>query len=424
MSKQNILVFPCGSEIGLEIYRSLEYSTHFNLIGASSIKDHGKFVYENYIGNLPFVTDDSFIRTLKKIVKEFQIIAIFPAMDLVMNVLKEYEAELGCKVISSDFETTSICLSKLKTYEKFKNIIKVPRIFQSSDSISAYPVFLKPNIGYGSRGVLKAIDLNEVNNHILKNSDIIIMEYLPGKEFTIDCFTNFKGELLFAGARERKRISNGISVNTKTMPFDEIFYSMAEIINDNLELNGAWFFQVKENQKGDLVLLEIAARLGGSSAVHRAKGINFALLSLFNAFEFPISILENDFDVEMDRALSVVFKIKLKFNNIYVDLDDCLILGNTVNTTLISLLYQFFNEGKKIILITKHDKKIKQTLFKYRLTEIFDEIIQLNKNDMKFKYIKKDSSIFIDDSHSERLQVHQNLGIPVFAPDNLGSLFS
>ena len=41
---KNILVFPCGSEIALEIYRSLRYSTHFKLIGANSLDDHGKFV--------------------------------------------------------------------------------------------------------------------------------------------------------------------------------------------------------------------------------------------------------------------------------------------------------------------------------------------------------------------------------------------
>ena len=61
MSKKNILVFPCGSEVALEIYRSLEYSTYFNLIGGNSVDDHGKFVFKNYIGNIPFVTDKNFI---------------------------------------------------------------------------------------------------------------------------------------------------------------------------------------------------------------------------------------------------------------------------------------------------------------------------------------------------------------------------
>ena len=66
---KNILVFPCGSEIALEIYRSLRYSTHFKLIGANSLDDHGKFVFETYIGGVPFVTNPDIIPTLFHIVK-------------------------------------------------------------------------------------------------------------------------------------------------------------------------------------------------------------------------------------------------------------------------------------------------------------------------------------------------------------------
>lgn len=56
---KNILVYPCGTEIGLEIYRALNNSIHYNLIGGSSSYDHGRFVYKNHIDKLPFLTDFS-----------------------------------------------------------------------------------------------------------------------------------------------------------------------------------------------------------------------------------------------------------------------------------------------------------------------------------------------------------------------------
>lgn len=424
MDKQNILVFPCGSEIGLEIYKSLEFSAHFNVIGASSVADHGKFVYENYIGNLLFVTDANFIETLKKIIIEYKIDAIYPAMDLVITVLKQNEKELGCKVISSSVDTASVCLSKSKTYEKFKSLIQVPEVFQTIESIITYPVFLKPDVGYGSRGVLKATNLNEVTSHIIKYPNSIVLEYLPGKEYTIDCFTNFKGELLFAGTRERRRISNGISVNTKTIPLDENFYSIAEKINTNLQLNGAWFFQVKENKQGELVLMEIASRLAGSSAVYRAKGINFAMLSLFNAFEIPVSILENDFEVEMDRALNSIFKINIEFKHVYVDLDDTIIVDDKINYKLVATLYKFINEKKQIHLLTKHKRNLTETLNKYRIDKLFDSIIHLKKEDNKFEHIKYTDAIFIDDSFAERKEVFIKYNIPVFSTDMIEVLIN
>ena len=92
--KKNILVFPCGSEIGLEVYNSVKYSTYFNLIGASSASDHGEFIYKNYIGGLPYLTDNNFIKELKKVIVENKIDAIYPTMDLAITVLKENEEEL------------------------------------------------------------------------------------------------------------------------------------------------------------------------------------------------------------------------------------------------------------------------------------------------------------------------------------------
>ena len=93
MSK-NILVFPCGSEIGLEIHNSVKYSTYFNLIGANSIDDHGKFIYDNYISGLPFVNENEIVSALRNIVSKYKIDAIYPTMDIVITQLKEKEEEI------------------------------------------------------------------------------------------------------------------------------------------------------------------------------------------------------------------------------------------------------------------------------------------------------------------------------------------
>jgi hypothetical protein len=417
--KKNILIFPCGSEVALEIFRSLEYSAHFYLIGGSSVDDHGKFTFSDYIGNIPFIDDPHFLQSIKRIVKIRKIDAIYPAMDKVINVLKKHENEIGCKIVASPTETTEICLSKKKTYSFFKQFLETPVQYSRIDEVKEYPIFLKPEIGYGSKGCIKADTEKEAVNHIRKHSSSMILEYLPGKEYTVDCFTNFKRDLLFVGPRERKRISNGISVNTKTMLLEDRFQKTAEIINDKLKLDGAWFFQVKERKNGELVLMEIASRLGGSSAVYRAKGVNFASLSLYNAFEMPVSILLNDFEAELDRALDNVIKIDCEFNYVYVDLDDTLIIDGRVNGVLVGKLYEYFNTGKKIYLITKHDGDLHETLTKYRLSGLFDAVIHVDKNEEKWRFIKYSDAIFIDDSFHEREKVYRYIKIPIFSADIL-----
>ncbi|WP_313581025.1 ATP-grasp domain-containing protein [Chishuiella sp.] len=420
--KYNILVFPCGSEIALEIHRSLKYSIHVDLFGANSVDDHGKFIYENYIGNLPFFNEENFIPKLIEIVKENKIDAIYPAMDSVITILKKNEEYLGCKIISSSYETTEICLSKLKTYRILSTIIPTPLVFDNDDKNINFPVFLKPEIGYGSRGAKKVTSQEDLKNHLSNYPTCIISEYLPGKEYTVDCFTDFKGKLLFVGSRERSRISNGISVNTSSMILEDRFLELAKKINDGLNFNGAWFFQVKERYSKELVLMEVASRFGGSSSVYRMKGINFAALSLFNIFNIPVSIIENNYEVEMDRALDIKFKSNLVFNHVYIDFDDVIIINDKVNIEIISFLYKMINEGKQIYLITKHKFDINKSLISHRLEHLFDEVIHLKPDDNKWKYIKYFDSIFIDDSFSERNEVKNNLQLPVFSPDMISLL--
>lgn len=423
--KKNILVFPCGSEVALEIHRSLKFSIHFNLIGASSVKDHGEFVYENYVEDLPFYTEDNFIQELSAIIKIKKINAVYPAMDAVAKFLKGNEDKLGCKVIGSSKEATSIAASKIKTYELLSKTVNCPKWTNNVLEVTDYPVFIKPDVGYGSRNVSLANNRTEAENHLKLNpNNYVFCEHLPGKEYTIDCFTDKNNQLLFAGARERARISNGISVGTHLAKEHQAYFQeTAEKINQKLMPRGAWFFQMKENSKGIPTLLEVATRLGGSSSYFRVQGINFAMLSAFDAFNYEVSVHPNNYEVKLDRALNNKFKLKIEYKTIYVDFDDCIYINEKINTQLIAFLYQELNNKKIIILITRHAGAIEKKLEELRINTIFDEIIHIKDKSPKSKYIdKKQNPIFIDDSHAERREVQKSLNIPVFSPDMIEAL--
>lgn len=423
--KIRVLVFPCGSEIGLEVHRSLKYSRQIELFGASSVDDHGRFVYKNYFGHIPYINDSGFKDVFTDLVQSLGIDAVYPTMDGVITKLHEISAHLNCKIIGSPNETNRLALSKRKTYSFFEGKIRIPKLFSSVSEIETFPVFSKPDIGYGSRGTKLLVNQEEVIIRWEKNPETLVLEYLPGEEFTVDCFTDREGDLLFCSPRKRGRIQKGISVNT--IPAKEIASSvkeMAEVINKEVKLRGAWFFQVKENSNKDLALMEIATRLGGSSALYRAKGVNFALMSVFDAFDFPVSVLENDHFLEMDRALDQRFQLDIMYDVVYVDLDDCLIINQEVNSVLVGFLYQCLNQNKRIVLLTKHEKNLEETLSRFRLSRIFDEHIHIKKEESKADFITDRSAIFIDDSFAERKNVADKLGIPVFAPDALPALIN
>ncbi len=423
-NKKRVLVFPCGSEIGLEINRALANDIHFELFGASSLPDHGKFVYKNYIEGIPYVEDNNFISTINNICEEYSIDFIIPAHDSVVLKLAQNAEKLKAKVITSPLETCEIARSKKRTYEILKDTILCPKTYNIDDENIEYPIFIKPDVGQGSQGAKKINNKKELDIEYNNNKNIVISELLTGKEYTIDCFTDRYGQLLFAGGRQRTRIKSGISVNSYPVDNPE-FIAIAEKINSVIKFRGMWFFQLKENKDGKLALLEIAPRIAGTMGMYRGLGINFAQLALYDAMDFKVDVIKNNFNIEIDRALFAKYKHNIEYNTVYIDFDDTIIFNDKVNTDAIKFLYQAKNENKKIILITKHANDVKQTLAKLHICDsLFDEIIHLKKEDEKSVFIKDKNSLFIDDSYSERKKVFENLNIPVFGIDALEVLIN
>jgi ATP-grasp in the biosynthetic pathway with Ter operon len=421
---KNILVFPCGSEIGLEINNALKFAKGIKLVGGSSVSDHGKYVYKHYVEGIPNIDGPDFIEAINKVIADEEIDYIFPAHDSVVLKLSQHQEELNAEVLTSESYTCEVSRSKKHTYEVFDGESFNPQMYSHLDEVESYPVFLKPNVGQGSKGVALARTREEAEYHLEKNEDLLILEYLPGKEYTIDCFTDRHGELRFTGMRERKRIKSGISVNSHTLELDESVKEIAEKINQTLKFRGMWFFQVKEDQNGKFKLLEIAPRIAGTMNLFRNKGVNFPLLTVFDRLGYDVDIIENDYAIEVDRAFTNRFKVDFDYERVYIDFDDTVTYGEKVNPYVMMFIYQCLSKDIELILITKHIHDIRETLSKLKIdANIFKEIIHITREDLKHSHFKHDKkSIFIDDSYNERKQIHKEFGLPVFDLDAVESL--
>lgn len=417
--KKKVLVYPCGTEIGLEIFRAVSASIHFELIGGSSTYDHGRFVYKNHIDHLPFITDDSTMEEVKEFnsaIAPYQIDFIYPAMDGVIYKFAEHKDVLTAALIAPDLETVKVTRSKKKSYQLLEDVIDVPQIYNPGQPIENFPVFMKPDVGQGSRNAKIISNAKELSYELYQHcmEQMLILEYLPGEEYTVDCFTNEEGKLVYVGGRTRKRVKNGISVNA-VEERDNEFLRIAEIINSKLNQRGGWFFQLKKNSQGRYSLLEVASRIAGASSYTRNLGVNLPLLTLhlFNQNKID-SVIVNDYQLELDRAFYNKFVTNIHYKHVFIDYDDTLIMNNKVNLRMVSYLFQCINEGIKITLLTRHEGDLEQDLKEKRLSGIFDEVIHLKNGEEKFNYINEKDAIFIDDSFGERLKVKNMLGIHVF----------
>ena len=419
---KNILVFPAGTEIAFEIHDALKNSKFVRLFGATSVPCHAEFVFQTCVTGLPFVDDPALIPALNRVIDAYGIDYVYPAHDSALLRFSEERDALHAKVVASARETVGICRSKTRTYRFLSGAPYLPAFYGSPDEIPGYPVFIKPAVGQGSQGARIIRDRSHLEEALSEGQEYTICEYLPGEELTVDCFTDRHGSLLVVSPRSRERIRAGIAVRSRNLPLTEELQSIAEDLNRRLSFNGAWFFQVKKNAAGQFRLLEIAPRIAGTMGLTRNLGINMPLLTLYNFWGIDVSLIPNREDLLLDRAFISRFQTDLSYSSVYVDFDDTLIVRGKVNAFLMMFLYQAFNQGKRLCLLTRHSTDIFADLEKACIpASLFSEIIRLDEAGAKTDYIAPDS-IFIDDSFSERKRVRDALGIPVFDLDMIESL--
>ena len=419
---KNILVFPAGTEISFEIHHALRTSKFVKLFGATIEPCHAEFLYENCAEGLPYPAAPNFIDELNRVIDRFNIDYVYPAHDSAILTLTREQHRLHAPVVTSDLETVEICRSKNKTYRFLEGADYLPRFFSGIDEIEQYPVFIKPSVGQGSVGARLIGDRDELARALSDGEEYAICEYLPGREFTVDCFTDRHGQLRFVSSRSRDRIRAGISVRSHFLPRDERIEQIARDINSRFNFNGAWFFQVKENAKGQYRLMEVAPRIAGTMGLARNLGVNMPLLTLYNMWGFDINILNNENQLVLDRAFISRFESDIEYDNVYVDYDDTIVFGEKVNAYLMAFLYQARNKGKKLYLLSKHRGDLMADMALHCIDPgMFEEIIWLKKEDSKTEHIKG-KAIFIDDSFAERKRVRESCGVPVFDLDMVESL--
>lgn len=417
----HVLVFPCGSEIGLEIHAALRQAKDIVLHGASSVDDHGEFVYRRYRRIAADTGSGDLVAELNALIDAWGIDLVVPAHDGVIPLLAAQRGRLRAAAAVPDAALAMLCRDKRATYARLRPLGIVPA--DAGTVGGDYPLFAKPAIGQGSRGAERVDDAHRHRQLLEAGEPYVFSEYLPGEEYTVDCLSAADGRLLHAAPRCRARTRNGISVRTEPADVPDLV-AMAAAIAGELRLRGAWFFQARRDVHGVPRLLEVAPRIAGSMALSRMRGVNFALLHVYAYLDRPFSVLPLDHAVQLDRALGNRYRTGLHYRRVYLDLDDTLILDGRVNPLIAALLYQWSAADIEVVLLTRHRGCPRQTLEQHRLCPaLFARIVHLRDGSAKSAAIASDlPAIFIDDAFSERRQVREATGIPVFDLDAVEQL--
>lgn len=291
---------------------------------------------------LPLADAPDFINSLLKIAKEEKVDVILPMVTRELerlSVNKDKFQNEGIIVSVSDIVPLKIANNKgnLLSYMKDRGL-SVPHftIVSSKEEFAkaAYelgypdkPICFKPMVSNGSRGfriidpkisryrllfemkpMSTYITFDEIMS-IFDESEIfhqlILMEYLPGNEYSVDLLVDH-GRPLYTIPRRRDAMSAGITIKGEIVKEDDIINYCNEIVQ-SLKLHGNIGIQVKRDWNNTPLILEINPRIQGSIVHCTGAGINLPYYAVKLMLQEDVPIVSVGWNCKMLRYWKEVF---------------------------------------------------------------------------------------------------------------------
>lgn len=291
---------------------------------------------------VPSASDAEYIDSLLDICRIKHIDVLIPGISQELPKLQERRNEfesIGTKVSVSDGKGLLIANDKIKLYQYMKaNGYSIPRfcVITSIDEFGdacrevGYPekaVCVKMKDGSGSRGI-RIIDphksrydvfAGEKPNSffttyddmisILKEAkefpELLIMDYLPGMEYSVDLLAEH-GKTLYIVGRESNIISASIPQEATLVENQEAYALSKQIVAD-LKLDGNVDLDFKFDGEGHPQLMEINPRLAATLSVIAAGGVNLLYLRVKQLLGEELPQLEVNYGVKLKRRYHELF---------------------------------------------------------------------------------------------------------------------
>jgi len=273
----------------------------------------GKYIGDSFYTIPPVTRTKDYISSLTKIIDTENIDVLIPQNTAELNVLSKNINSLGnnVKVLISSEKSIQIANNKYLLM-KLAGELGLPtpqyQIVNNLDDLKkalkkfGWPrekVVVKPPSSNGSRGV-RIIDENFSDNYdffsskpngLLTNfnflsehlgtkfAELLVMEYIPGPEYTVDVFNS--NQHFMCIPRRRVQIKNGITFEGITEKNEEII-SISKTLSNELGLKYCFGFQYKLDKRGKPLLLESNPRVQGTMVLSTFSNANIIYMAVKN----------------------------------------------------------------------------------------------------------------------------------------------
>lgn len=277
-TQTHILVTAVGGSAGLSALRFLKEQEGVCTHGVDiDPNGEGQYFADQFRVIAPFRDREAYARDLHALIADWEIDVVIPALDEEMEVIQDILADTKVHILASPKETLRLVMDKKQFYDWVaKNMPEFGARFTTLDNnpdwdASAY--YVKPAHGRGGNGCMRVLnsELASLRSESKYPREQLVMEVLPGREWTVDAYVTKNGFVRYVVPRERLVVVSGVSKKGRTNKH-EILIAATKALIAQLSFYGPICVQFKEDVEGNPKLLEVNARMSGGSPITRLAG--------------------------------------------------------------------------------------------------------------------------------------------------------
>jgi carbamoyl-phosphate synthase large subunit len=261
---------------------------------------------------LPRGDDDSFVPALLDWCRGAGIDVLFPTVDqelLPIARARDAFAHAGVALVLADERALATCLDKWALHLACRDRLPVPRteLLDGSFDAGAWqsPFVVKPRRGSGSRGVRVITQPGELRD-VPRDGTILVQQYLPGEEHSLDVLASPGGAVGAVVPRLRLKVDSGIAVAARTV-HDARLMELGAAVARTVALGWVANVQVRADEHGAAHLLEVNPRFPGTMPLTIEAGVDMPRICLAMALGAPLPAIDGFREVAMVRFLEERF---------------------------------------------------------------------------------------------------------------------
>lgn len=275
-SSQRILVTGAGGPAGINALKLLKHQPNVVAIGVDCDPLAAGQFFAHEFELSARVDSPNYAQDLRRLIQKWSIDIVVPTVSEELSVVRAACEGTGVKVLVSSDEALTLCETKQRQYEwmqrEFSQHCPKWSLLSSSELWEAESYFLKPNVGRGARGcrLIKRDELIVLAARA-DASEWIVMEVLPGVEWTVDAYISETGDVAYVVPRERLQLSGGIASKGKTVKHEVLMSESSKILL-KMGVRGPVCIQWKADANGVPKYVECNPRLSGAVTITALAG--------------------------------------------------------------------------------------------------------------------------------------------------------